>query len=135
MLKPADVEKIFHQALARTGGKTADDGLGGDVAGNAAHRHHHGIVADRQMIGDADRASQNNAIADGDAPCNAGVPANQAVRADSGIVADLHLIVDFCAVADAGGGDGAPIDGGVRADLDIVADDDAAQRRYAPDRN
>ena len=40
--------------------------------------------------------------------------------ADLHVVADVHEVVDFCAAADSGFVEGAAVDGGVGADLDIV---------------
>jgi hypothetical protein len=42
------------------------------------------------------------------------------------VVADLHQVVDLAAAADHGVADGAAVDGRIRADLHVVAQDAAA---------
>ena len=46
------------------------------------------------------------------------------------VVGDLHQVVDLGAGADARGLEGAAIDRGAGADLDVVADLDVAQLRH-----
>lgn len=45
---------------------------------------------------------------------------------DDGVVTDLDEVVDFGAFADDGFAEACAVDGGVCADLDIIADDDDA---------
>src|SRR5690606_21688073 len=70
-------------------------------------------------------------IAQRDRPRNAALAGNHAATADTHIVGDLHQIVDLGAFPDDGVGHGAPVDGGVGADFDIVLNDDAADLRHA----
>ena len=51
---------------------------------------------------------------------------DDAMPPDDDVVGDLHQIVDLGAFADHGIGEKAAIDGRIGADLDAVADDDAA---------
>src|ERR1700722_4703265 len=127
LFQPADIEHIAHQALTWHGGKTAHHRARRHVAAEAAHGHDDGVVADHHMIGDARRAADDHTIADGGAAGNADATADQTVFADHHIVADLNLIIDFSAVADARGGDGATVNGSVRGNLDLVANDDGAE--------
>src|SRR5690606_21922182 len=55
---------------------------------------------------------------------------HRGVRADANVVCNLHKVVDLDAVLDDGVVDRAAVDGRVRADLDVVADDDAAELRH-----
>ena len=55
---------------------------------------------------------------------------DDAMAADDDVVADLHEVVDLGALADHRVAAGAPVDGGVGADLDVVLDDDAADLRH-----
>ena len=52
------------------------------------------------------------------------------VRADAAVVADLHVVVELDAVFDDGVLERAAVHGRVRADLDVVADHDAAELRH-----
>ena len=69
------------------------------------------VVADRRAAGDADLRRQ------------------QGVPPDVHAVADLHEVVDLGAGLNARFADGGPIDRRVRADLDVVFDDDDAGLR------
>src|SRR5207245_879760 len=54
----------------------------------------------------------------------------QVVRTDAAVVGDHHKVVDLRPQADARGLEGAAVDGGAGADLDVIADLDAAQLRH-----
>ena len=55
-----------------------------------------------------------------------GLRSDNTVPSDYHVMRNLHEIVDLCALADDRILERAPVDGGVRADLDVVLDDDAA---------
>ncbi len=88
------------------------------------------VVGNRQMARKTDHAADHAALADRRAAGNAGAGGNGRVRADDHVVADLDLIVQFDAVLDDRIIDGAAIDGGIGADLHIVADPHAAHLRH-----
>ena len=81
------------------------------VPGDADLSAHHHIVLDDGTAGDADLRGQQNAAADLDA------------------VGDVDEIVDFRALADPRFADRRSIDRRVRADLDVVFDDDVGELR------
>jgi hypothetical protein len=62
-------------------------------------------------------------------PGNADASRDRSMRADHAVVADLDLVVELDALLDDRIVDGAAVDGRVRADLDIRADDDAPDLR------
>ena len=57
-------------------------------------------------------------------------PAIDRVRADAAVMADLHLVVQLDAVTDDRVFDRAAVDRGVRADLDVAAEANAAEMRH-----
>src|SRR3546814_6647561 len=67
------------------------------------------------------------------AELKAGRARDQAVLADADVVSDLYQVVDLRAAPDHRGADVGAVDGGVGADLDIVADPDRADRADAAD--
>ena len=87
-----------------------------DVPGRARLPRHHHVVVEHRAAGDADLRRE------------------QDVAADPHAVGDLHEVVDLGAGADARLADRRPIDGRVRANLDVVVDDDAADLRDLPVR-
>ena len=97
-----------------------DAGLGAD----------HGPVADVDVIDDADLAGHHDVIAGAARAGDAHLADEQVVLADLAVVADLHQVVDLGAGADARRLEGAAVDGGAGADLDVVADLDVAELRH-----
>ena len=75
--------------------------------------------------------AQDHPVADAGRPGDADLPAQQAVAPDGHVVADVHEVIQLGAVADHGIADGAPVDAGIGADLDIIADGDRAKRMDA----
>src|SRR5258708_24693109 len=72
-------------------------------------------MAEAELPGD-DRVVPKNA-----GTGNAGLRRNHSMRSDLHVVADMHQIVELDAFRDARVVQRAAVDGGVRADLDIVA--------------
>src|SRR5258706_11425651 len=104
-------------------------------AGRADRARNHGggrdgdVVADRKMP-EHDRAAADAAVApDFRAAGDAGAARHRGVRADPAVVADLDLVVELDAVADDRVLESAAVDGGVGADLDVVADGHATGLR------
>src|SRR5258708_34226448 len=60
--------------------------------------------------------------ADVGATGNAGAAGDRGMRADAYVVADLDLVVELDALLDHRVADGAPVDRGIGADLDAVAE-------------
>src|SRR5262249_42421091 len=79
-----------------------------DVPDHAGFGAHHDVVAELGRAGDA------------------ALGHDDAMPSDHDVVGDLHQVVDLGAVADHRVSERAAVDGGVGADLDVVADDDAA---------
>src|SRR6185312_2557735 len=59
------------------------------------------------------------------------MPGDDTATPDAHIVADLDQIIDLGAFADHRIRHGAPVDGGIRTDLHVILDDDAADLRHA----
>src|SRR5262249_24011271 len=89
-----------------------------------------GIVTDIEVAAEANRPGDHAARADAGAAGDPGAGGDRAVRADVNIVADLDLIIELDALVDHGVIDGAAIDGGIGANLDIIADHDRADLRH-----
>src|SRR3954463_7438175 len=85
------------------------------------------VVRDRDMAVDLRAAVDDAVFADVGAAGNAGAGGNRSVRANAHVVADLDVVVELHAFLEHRIVDRAAIDGGVRADLDIVTD------HHAPD--
>src|SRR3982751_6106824 len=82
------------------------------------------------MIGKANAAAHGDTITDGDGAGNTREPGNNAIAADANVMGDLHQIVDLGPLTDDRIRHGAAIDGRVRADFDIVLNDNAADLRH-----
>ena len=82
------------------------------------------------MADDAGVAAHDDEVAKLRRAGNARLRDDDAVAPDDGVVADLNEVVDLRAFADDRIVEGAAIDGRVGADLDVVADDDAAHLRH-----
>src|SRR5207247_7501345 len=99
---------VEHRALRRDLHAVADL----EVSGEPRLAGHDDVVAELRRAGDADLGHE------------------EAVLADLHAVADLHEVVDLRSLADHRFADGAAVDGGVRADLDVVLDPHAADLRH-----
>ena len=79
--------------------------------------------SDRQVPAHAHLPAEHHVVADFGAAGDADLRGHQHVASDGDAVGDLHEVVDLRAGLDARLADGGPIDGRVRAELDIVLDD------------
>ena len=84
----------------------------------------------RDVAGDARHAAEDAALADRVLPAMADAGRHRRVRADAAVVRDHDEVVELDAVFDDGVADRAAVDGGVRADLDVVTDGHAADLRH-----
>ena len=85
------------------------------------------------MASDADLAGQDHAVLDDGCARDSDVREEQAAAADLAVVGDVHEIVDLGASTDARRAEARAVDGGVRADLDIVLQNDPTDlRRLLP---
>src|SRR5690606_6646019 len=96
-------------------------------AGDQAHGRNRDVVADFEMAEDARAAADPAATPDARAAGDADAAGDCAALAQLHVVRDLDEVVELAAVADDRVVERAAIDGAVRADLDIVADHDAAE--------
>src|SRR5207245_2531666 len=102
-----------------------DAGIGARLEDRARDQ---GARRDVHMVDDAQMPEDHRGAADGAVPADvgaagdAGAAGDRGVGADAHVVADLDLVVELDAFLDHGVVDRAAVDGGVRADLDIVAD-------------
>src|SRR5215472_15154579 len=86
-------------------------------------------LSESHMIGHARLPAQDDKVAEFAASRDAGLCDDDAVPSCSGVVPNLHKIINLGALTDDGVAQGATIDGGTGADLDVVLDDDPAQLR------
>src|SRR3569832_156647 len=98
--------------------------------GNERHAGDVHVVSDFGMAHDADAAADGAARADAGAAGDARAAGDGGVRPDDHIVGHLYLIIQFDAVLDHGIVERAAVDGGVGADLDVVADTHCAELRH-----
>src|SRR5579875_413823 len=105
--------------LAR-GHVTHDSGLGADL----------GARADIEMTDETALTADHHEVAQPGAAGNSCLRDEHALAPDPDVVPDLHEIINHRARADDGVGAGAAVDGGVGADLDVVADDHPAELRH-----
>src|SRR6478735_6346569 len=98
---------------------TKDSGL---TAQNYAGTYMH-------MLADADLAGDDRAIADGTGTGDAGEGDENDVFSDVAVMADMNEVVDFCATSDACFGEGAAVDGGIGANLNVVFNDQGSLLR------
>src|SRR5512133_3091086 len=107
------------------------------VASGFAYRlGDHGGRVDDDAIGDVEvsydigGAAYHAVFAYAGAARDAGTAGDRGVRADAYVMRDLDQIVQLDAVLDHGIVQRAPVDAGVGADFDVVADHDPAYLRY-----
>src|SRR5215467_5469812 len=113
--------------LARLRRKPGPTGASRHVAHHTSLGAEHRACSDRQVVGNADLATQDDTILDCAAARNADLGNQQAVTPDRDVVADLDEIVDLGSLPDHSVADRPTVDCGIGADLDVVLDD------YAPD--
>src|SRR2546421_2026791 len=80
---------------------------------------------DRDVVGEAGLARQEHVVFDVGAARDPRLAGDETARADAAVVADLHEVVDLRPRAHDGVVHAAAVDGGIRAHLDVVADDAA----------
>src|SRR5665213_3080472 len=119
-------EPQFGRFRRRSRETPAGGNVGVDVAGGGKLR----ALADRHVIAHPDAATQRHEISKRRTSGDSGLRHNDAMPANANIVADLDQIVDLGALADHGIADGATVDRGAGADLDVVLDDDAPELRH-----
>src|SRR5690606_3202549 len=93
-----------------------------DRTADQAHRGDDHAVADFQVPQDARGAAAQAVAADLRAAGDRGAAGHRGVRADADVVADLDLVVEAHVFLEHGVLDRATVDGGVGADLAVVAD-------------
>src|SRR6267142_5717015 len=85
------------------------------------------VVGDGEVAGEASAAADHAALADRGAAGHADAGGERTVGANAHVVSDLDEVVELHTLLDHGVVDGAAIDGGVGADLDIRSDAHRAQ--------
>lgn len=88
-----------------------------------------GAGLDGDVIAEADLSADDGVMFDDGAAGDAGLGGDDNVCADAAVVADVDQVIEFDAILDDGGAEGGAVNGGVGADLDIVADDETADLR------
>ena len=88
---------------------------------------HDDSVADGDVSDDARLAGEDDVVADASASGDAGLGNDEAMFADVDVVSDLDEVIDFGAFADDGSSEARAINGGVRADFDVIFDDDDSE--------
>src|SRR5262245_43449364 len=83
----------------------------------------HRACSDGQMVGHASLATHDDTVLDRAAARDADLGGQEAVTPDRHVVSDLDKIVDLGSLPDYGVPDGAAVDRGIGADLDVVLDD------------
>ncbi len=91
----------------------------GKDAGAAAENN---ARADGGVFADTDLAAKDGTILDDAGAGDTGLGGDDDVAADDAVVADMDEVVDLGAAADAGLAERAAVDGGIRADVDVVFD-------------
>src|SRR5262249_55927570 len=119
------------ELLRRQRRETAYRDAVGNVAHDAAMRRDPGAAPHRQVTGKAALPADHHEIVELRAPRDAGLRHQHAAATNRHVVPDLDQIINHRTVADDGVGPGAAVDRRIGADLDIVADDDAAELRDA----
>ena len=119
------------EELARGSGRTADNHrLGFDVRHHARLPADPGSASNSHVLGKTRLTAHHDAVTDLDRPGDADLCCDGTVSADAHAVRDLHLVVQTCAGADDCIAQCAPIDGRIRANLNIVFNDHAAELGY-----
>src|SRR5438876_4327676 len=101
----------------------------GDVAEDSSLRCEASTRTNRKMAADAGLPGQNRTVADCYRTRDAYLRHQQALLTNPYVVRDVHKVVDLGSVTDDSVVDAAAVDGGVGANLDIVANNAAAHVR------
>src|SRR5262245_45727574 len=107
----------------RPGIGAGDFCAGGNVGNHAGLCADDDAVADRDVIANPHLSTQDDAPPDAARSRDAGLGRDHGVLADLDVVGHHDEVVDLHAAPNDGGTQGATIDGGVGADLDVVFDD------------
>src|SRR5256886_454114 len=86
-------------------------------------------AADRDVVGEAGLARQEHVIFDVGAARDPRLAGDETAGADAAVMPDLHEVVDLRPRPDDGVVHAAAVDGGIRADLDVVTEGAAPDRR------
>src|SRR2546421_7116750 len=100
-----------------------------DVSDHPSLHRHARPAPDRHMVGEARLARQEHVVLDVGAARDSRLTGDQTARPDAAVVADLHEVVDLRPRADDRVVNAAAVDGRVRTDLHVVADDAAPHLR------
>ena len=109
------------------------DGTAGIFAGifdclaDAAAGGDHDEIGDVDVADDAGLSAENDVAACFCRTSNARLRDDDVVLAENDVVADLNEVINFGAGRDAGRFKTGPVDGGVRADFDVIFDDHDAE--------
>ena len=76
--------------------------------------------ADSNVVGNATSATERDAISNCAGSGYSRLTAHDTEGAEHSVVTDLNEVVDLSSTTDYGGADSAPIDAGVRTDLDVI---------------
>src|SRR5262249_19654191 len=119
------------ELLARHGREATYRGPVGNVAYDAATGGDPGAAPDRQVTGKPALPADHDEVAELGASRYPDLRHDDATPADRHVVPDLDQIINHRTVADDRVRPGAAVDRRIGADLDIIADDDAAELRHA----
>ena len=106
---------------------SAHRGPGGNVANDSGLGADAGAFADPQVTAQPTLAPDHDMIPEAGAARDSHLGDNDASASETDVVPDLHQIINPAAVADHGIGSGTAVDGGIGADLHVVADDHPAE--------
>jgi hypothetical protein len=110
---------------------SADDGMGCDIANDAAADGNLRLSTDGNVVADDDSAPYHDKIFDRRAPSDPDMACQNAPDSKVHVMGDLHAVIDLASIADAGVPQRAAIHGASGPDFHIVADDHPAQLRHA----
>src|SRR5437588_158759 len=100
------------------------------LTGNPALRSKNGSILDAHVVRDSDLPANDDIILYHCAAGETCLRRDHNVLADIDVVSHMHQVIDFCAAANAGEVERAAIDGGIRADLHIFADNNPFLDHY-----
>ena len=118
---------------SRDRGESCHDGARRDIPDDAALRGDARTFSDNGMIGHAHLSADQDPAPDASRAGEARLSGDVGVLADAHVVAHVHVRVELDASLEDRGTERPGVDGGERADLDVVLDHDAAALRDAHD--
>ena len=116
----------------RGGGDAKDAAFIFDITHNAGLGSDHGLIANFQMVRNSRLRGDHDVITELGAAGETDLSHDQTMTANRDIVGDMDEVIDFCTLTNDGGAEGAAIDGRVRANLDVVVDDDVTDLKDFP---